>query len=121
MLLYADNMTVRTTYIPVEKLDPAVFVVIDTMKVNSVSQPVFYSAPNGNQGYKILYLKSKIPPHKASLEQDYPKFRERALQEKIDKALSEWFEKRRESTSIRIDPEFAGCDELKIWTKNTAK
>ena len=42
MMLYADNQTARTTFIPVEKLDPATFVVIDTMKVGSVSKPVEY-------------------------------------------------------------------------------
>lgn len=121
MLLYSDNQTVRTTYIPVEKLDPKMYVVIDTMKENSLSKPVFFTSENGSQGYKLIYLKSKIPPHKASLAQDYPKFKERAQQEKVDKALSLWFEKRRENTSIKIDPEFAACDELKIWEKAAKK
>jgi len=33
--------------------------------------------------------------------------------------LSEWFEKRRENTYIRIDEDYDSCDELKIWTKGT--
>ena len=67
--------------------------------------------------YKELYLKSKIPPHKGNLEQDYAKFKERAQEEKESKVLSEWFEKRRESTYIKINEEYATCDELKLWTK----
>ncbi len=121
MLLYADNVTARTTFFPVSALDPSVFVVVDTMKVGSVSAPVFFKAQDGSTGYKILYLKSKIPPHKASLEQDYPKFKEYAQQEKVDKALSLWFEKRREKSTIRIDEEFVSCEELKVWTKNSGK
>jgi peptidyl-prolyl cis-trans isomerase SurA len=39
MMLFADNQTARTTFIPIEKLDPAVFTVIDTMKVGSISKP----------------------------------------------------------------------------------
>jgi peptidyl-prolyl cis-trans isomerase SurA len=118
MMLYADNQTARTTFVPVEKLDPAVFVVIDTMKVGGISKPVaFNDQKTGKEGYKIFFLKSKIPPHKASLEQDYPKFKEKAQQEKEAKVMSEWFEKRKETTYIRVDEEFETCDELKLWVK----
>ncbi|WP_113654300.1 peptidylprolyl isomerase [Pedobacter namyangjuensis] len=116
MMLYSDNQTSRTTFIPVEKLDPSVFVVIDTMKVGTVSKPVsFSSEKDGKEGYKIFLLKSKIPPHKGNLEQDYPKFKEIAQSEKQAKVMSEWFQKRRETTYIRIDEEFETCDEMKLW------
>ncbi|TCC94386.1 peptidylprolyl isomerase [Pedobacter frigiditerrae] len=122
MMLYADNVTARTTFIPVEKLDPSVFLVVDTMKVGSVSKPVaFTSQQDGKEGYKIFLLKSKIPPHKGNLEQDYPKFKERAQSEKQAKIMSEWFEKRKETTYIRIDDEFATCDEMKLWVKTDKK
>jgi peptidyl-prolyl cis-trans isomerase SurA len=122
MMLYADNVTARTTFIPVEKLDPAVFVVIDTMKVGSISKPVaFTNQQDGKQGYKIFFLKSKIPPHKGNLEQDFPKFKESAQSEKQAKILSEWFEKRRETTYIRVDDEFSTCDEMKLWVNKEKK
>ncbi len=119
MMLYADNQTARTTFVPVEKLDPSVFVVIDTMKVGSISEPIAYSNPqDGKEGYKIFFLKSKIAPHKGNLAQDYPKFKEQAQREKESKVMSEWFEKRKETTYIRIDKEFATCDELTLWIKD---
>ena len=122
MMLYADDVTTRTTFIPVEKLDPAVFVVIDTMKVNEISKPIaFKDEQTGKEGYKIFMLKSKIPPHKGNLEQDYPKFKERAQKEKEDRIVSEWFEKRKETTYIRVDDEFATCDEMKLWVKKEIK
>ncbi|RZL14272.1 MAG: hypothetical protein EOO89_16330, partial [Pedobacter sp.] len=121
MLLHSDNVSSRTTYIPVEKLDPKVFVVVDTMKVGSISSPVFFNSPDGKQGYKLFSLKSKMAPHKATLEQDYAKFKEIAQQEKVNKELSMWFEKRREKSVIKIDSEFLTCDELKIWSKSAKK
>lgn len=122
MMLYADELTSRTTFIPVEKLDPAVFLVIDTMKVGEVSKPItFKSEQDGKEGYKIFLLKSKIPPHKGNLEQDYTKFKERAQEEKNAKIVREWFEKRKETTYIRIDEEFMNCDELKLWVRNDKK
>jgi len=121
MMLYSDNVSSRTTFIPADKIDPKIFLVVDTMKVGGVSKPVLYTGEDGKEGYKIIYLKSKIPPHKGNLDQDYAKFKERAQEQKSNKVLSEWFEKRRENTYIKIDPEFSGCDELKIWTKTASK
>lgn len=119
MMLNAENVQARTTFIPIDKLDPSVFLVIDTMKIGGISKPDLYTAADGKQGYRLLYLKSKIPPHKANMAQDFPKIRDAAQSDKINRTLSEWFEKRRESTYIKIDDEFNTCDELKIWTKTT--
>lgn len=122
MMLYSDNVTNRTTFIPIEKLDPAVFLVIDTMKVGEISKPIaFKSEQDGKEGYKLFLLKSKIPPHKGSLEQDFAKFREIAQKEKQDRVVSEWFEKRKETTYIRIDDEFSTCDAMKLWVKKENK
>jgi peptidyl-prolyl cis-trans isomerase SurA len=116
MLLYADDVTARTTFIPANKVDPKVFLVVDTMKVGEISTPTLFTDQSGKDGYKILYLKSKIPPHKASLEQDYAKFKEFAQQDKVNRELSKWFEKKRQNTYVRIDEEYMNCDELKMWT-----
>ncbi|MDB5019736.1 MAG: peptidylprolyl isomerase [Pedobacter sp.] len=120
MMMYSDNVSARTTFIPADKIDPKDFLVVDTMKVGTVSKPTSFVGQDGKEGYKILFLKSKIPPHKGNLEQDYAKFKEKAQEQKMDKVLSEWFEKRRENSYIKIDDEFKSCDDLKIWTKSTA-
>jgi peptidyl-prolyl cis-trans isomerase SurA len=121
MKLFSDNVTARTTYIPADKIDPNDFLVVDTMKVNSVSKPVAFTGADGKEGYKVLFLKSKIAPHKGNLAQDYEKFKAKAQEQKMDKILSEWFEKRRENTYIKIDEEFTDCSDLKIWTKSATQ
>jgi peptidyl-prolyl cis-trans isomerase SurA len=88
------------------------------MKVGGISKPDLFTAADGKQAYRILYLKSKIAPHKANLAQDFPKIKDAAQADKINRTLSEWFEKRRESTYIKIDDEFDTCPELRIWTKH---
>ncbi len=118
MMLNADNQNARTTFIPLEKLDPAIFVIIDTMKIGQISPPTLFTDQQGKQSYKILMLKSKIPPHKANLDQDFPKFKEFAQKDKENRKMSEWFEKRKQNTYIRIDDEFATCDELKLWVNS---
>jgi len=117
MLINTEDVQSRTTYIPTDKLDPTVFLSIDTMKAGTYSKPDLFTDRTGKQGYRFLYLKSRTEPHKANLNQDFPKIKEIAYQDKINKSLSEWFEKRRKSTYIKIDPEYQNCSSLKIWTK----
>lgn len=115
-----SNMEDRSTLIPVDQLDDvAVFNAIDPLKVGEVSQPIIYTDKrNGEKSYRIYYLKSRIAPHKANLDQDFAKIKEAAKQDKVNRTLSEWFEKKRETTYIDIDPAFATCDDLKVWMKD---
>jgi len=115
MMLNADNVETRTTYIPTDKLDPQIALVVDTMKVGSVSKPQLFTDQSNKKSYKILYLKSVTDAHKANLKQDFPKIKEVALSDKINRTVSEWFEKRRKETFIKVDPEYQSCPALKGW------
>jgi peptidyl-prolyl cis-trans isomerase SurA len=115
MMLNSENVQSRTTLIPTDKLEPAVFLTIDTMKVGAYSRPELFTARDGKQGYRFLYLKSRTEPHRASLDLDFPKIKEVAYQDKVNRALSEWFEKRRRTTYIKLDSEYQTCSNLKLW------
>lgn len=115
MLLNAENVQNRTTYIPSDKLEPQVFLTIDTMKVGSFSKPELFTSQSGSKGYRFLYLKSKTGPHRASLDQDFPKLKEAAYNDKINRTVSEWFEKRRKETYIRIGDEYMSCPSIGSW------
>jgi peptidyl-prolyl cis-trans isomerase SurA len=120
MMLNADNVQTRSTYIPTDKLDPKVALVTDTMKVGSISKPeLFTDAQSGKKTYKILYLKSVTDAHKANLAQDFAKLKEEAMNQKLNKTVSDWFTKRRKETFIKIDPEYQTCDQLKNWITPT--
>ena len=115
MMLNAENVETRTTHIPTDKLDPLVALTVDTMKVGSISKPQLFTDQSGKKNYKILYLKSTTDAHKANLKQDFPKMKEIALSDKINRTVSQWFEKRRKETFIKIDPEYQSCPQLKGW------
>ncbi len=116
MMLNADNVDTRTTYIPTDRLDPQVALVIDTMKVGAMSKPQLFTDQGGKKSYKILYLKSTTNAHKANLELDYPKIKEYATNDKINRTVSEWFQKKRKLTFIKIDPQYQVCPMLKGWS-----
>lgn len=117
------NMDDRSTLIPVDRLDDvSVFNAIDPLKEGQVSKSILYTDKRtGESSYRIYYLRSRIAPHKANMDQDFAKIKEAARQDKINRTLSEWFESRRETTYIDINPEFLTCDELKIWVNDKDK
>lgn len=116
MLLNAENVQTRSTYIPTDKLDPQVALVIDTMKVGSISKAtLFTDAQTGKKNYKILYLKSVTDAHKANLEQDFSKLKEMTTEDKLNRTVSQWFDKRRKETFIKIDAEYQTCPVLQKW------
>jgi len=116
MMLNLENVQNRSTYIPTDRLDPQVAAVVDTMKVGEIAKPFIYTDQAGKKSYRILYLKSVTEAHKANLEQDFPRLKEIAQDDKINRTVSEWFEKKRKETFIRIDPEYAQCKQLKDWS-----
>ncbi len=120
MMLNADNVRARTTSIPVDRLDAAIFSAIDTLKPGKLSKPVLFTSQDGKQGYRFFILKAKTDPHKASFETDFPKIKEVALEDKVNRTLSEWFEKRRKTIYTKISPDFESCPGLQVWnvTKN---
>ncbi|HEY0244572.1 MAG TPA: peptidylprolyl isomerase [Mucilaginibacter sp.] len=120
MILNPENVQVRTTFIPTDKLDPQIALVTDTMKVGEISKPILFTDNTGKKSYKIFYLKTVVDAHKANLTQDFPKIKEAANEAKINKVVSEWFEKKRKQTFIKIDPEYQSCDQLKGWATPTA-
>ncbi|RYU86940.1 peptidylprolyl isomerase [Mucilaginibacter terrigena] len=116
MMLNAENVQTRSTYIPTDKLDPQVALLTDTMKVGSISKPALFTDPQtGKKSYKILYLKSVTNAHKANLEQDFAKLKEDATNQKLTRTITQWFDKRRKETFIKIDPEYQDCPPLKGW------
>ncbi|MFD0793171.1 peptidylprolyl isomerase [Mucilaginibacter litoreus] len=116
MLLNLENVQTRSTYIPTDKLDPQIALVVDTMKVGAISKPqLFTDAQTGKKSYKILYLKSVTDAHKANLGQDFAKLKEDATNEKLNRTIADWFDKRRKETYIKIDEEYQGCPPLKGW------
>src|SRR5690606_33824968 len=78
MLLNMENQS-RTTLIPADKLDAAVFTAIDTLQPGEYSRPAQFTDRTGKTGYRFAYLKSRTPPHQASLDMDFAKIKEAAL------------------------------------------
>lgn len=93
-------------------LDPAVYFVIDTMKIGHYSPTLHYRTAEQKEAVRIIYFKEKLPPHAANLKDDWHRIQSAALAEKKDKAINKWFIKARQDVFINIDPVYNGCKVL---------
>ena len=106
------------TIIESKDMDPTVLFIVDTMKVGAISDPVPYMKEDGTQGYRILRLDSKTPPHKANLEQDYDKLQNATKSNKENEEILKWIRKNGRKSYIMIAPEYNNCSNLNNWLTN---
>jgi peptidyl-prolyl cis-trans isomerase SurA len=93
----------------IDELDPVIFFKLDSMKVGEVSKPIVYRTNDQKDAVRILFYKSRIPPHQASLKEDYHRIQGAALNEKKNRILQKWFSKVRQDVFISIDPGYDYC------------
>ncbi|MCK8494223.1 MULTISPECIES: peptidylprolyl isomerase [Spirosoma] len=90
-------------------MEYAMFQMLDTMKVGSVSAPLPYRTEDGKSAVRILYFKSKVPPHTADFKLDFEKLQNIVLTNKKNRAIDDWFRKSVADVYISVDPEFQNC------------
>jgi peptidyl-prolyl cis-trans isomerase SurA len=76
------------------------------LKVGEISDSFQTTDFTGNQLSKIVKLVEIIPAHVASLEDDYVRLEEMALNQKRERVFREWLDTKIESMYIYIDPEY---------------
>lgn len=97
------------TKVPYKDLDPVVYFAIDSMKVGTISRPLVYRTEDQKEAVRILFYKSKTPPHELSLKDDWNKLQTATLNEKKNGILNRWFSKVRQDVFISIDPSYDFC------------
>lgn len=118
-LFFNDNS--GTTRFESDQLEPRVFFTVDKMKVGEYSEPMLTDLPDGTQGYRILYLKSRSEPHRANLKDDYQRIQEAATEDKKATVAAEWVQKKTEGTYVRVDESYLNCDLSKFMQPKAQK
>ena len=118
---YADaKMTVtkflREDFAQFRALDD--YNVLLSLKPGEVSASFLTQDMIGNQLGKIVKLVEIIPTHPASLEADYLRIEEMALEDKQERIFNEWLTKKIDGMYVYIDPEFRNGEfENRHWVK----
>lgn len=98
-----------------ESIDPTVFSSIDKLIPGEYSQPLPYVNEDGMMAYRLIYLKSKVAPHKPNLVEDYDVIQNAAMEEKRYKALDKWLINKVKFTSLKLNDEYKFCPFVEKW------
>lgn len=113
-----------TTFFEKADIDGTLIFTIDRMKVGDYSDVLSYNSADRTgqqkQGYRIIWLKTETKPHKANLDEDYPKIQEAAKAEKQQKLLETWLKLHIENNYVRIDDSMKGCAQMEKWLKKSS-
>ncbi len=109
------NPATGNTFFEVGDLDPDIYFAIDTMEVGEISAPIEFRNPLGELQYRLVKLQSRTAPHRASLQLDYFKIQQAAIEAKKNEFINEWVTDKIDNTYIYIDPMFNDCVLLDKW------
>lgn len=91
---------------------------IRRLKEGEMSAPFRSSDMMGNELVKVVKLLKVIPAHNASLDEDYLRLEQLALNEKQEREFRAWLDKKIASMYIYIAPEFRNAEfSNKNWIK----
>ena len=76
--------------------------VLDTLDVGEISTPARVELENDRQAYHIVYLQRRTPEHTVSLETDYERIEQYALQEKQQRIIQKWYEQLRQDVYVDL-------------------
>lgn len=113
-----------STSIPVDMLEKDLYLAIQDLKPGQFTKPdlIVLPGPEPKRAWRMLYLKSETPPHRANLKDDYQKLQQMAFAKKQKDAIEKWIERNRKEFYIEINGWYAGCNEVKPWiNKNKIK
>lgn len=105
------------SFLTIDQLDKDLVVKLKDLRVGEFSQPLEYADERGKKGIRIVYLKSKTEPHRENLKDDYNKIAQRAIEQKKESALDDWFNEKKKNYYIMIDDEYKNCAVLKKWVE----
>jgi peptidyl-prolyl cis-trans isomerase SurA len=107
-------------HIPVDLLSKELNINVQDMEVGEISEPELFFMPGQDQkkAWRIFYLKSETPPHRANMKDDYQKLQALAFEKKQKETREKWIERYRKEFFIQINQPYSECPQLKGWGSN---
>lgn len=105
-LLYSQDIETNTKggyigFLPVDKLDSNSVTELSKLQLGEISKPL-RTGDDNNYGYELIRIKSKVAPHKLTIETDYDKLKKYATALKDNKAYDDWIEELKKSIYVDI-------------------
>lgn len=111
------NQNTGTSYLDMQEIDPVTFQRVDDLEINEISLPFLYETYDG-QACKLVKLLDETAPHRANLKDDYQMVQQFAQQNKENKKLQDWVNKKLNDIYIRLDDEYQTCQFKFAWIRS---
>lgn len=110
---YILNNETGGTILEVDKIDPNLFLMVDTLSIGGITPPVMFQGNDGSPSFRIVKLVAKTAPHVADIKIDYDKIQNAARSDKEEQVLDRWFTKNMRKTYLMLTDDYSGCEDLK--------
>jgi peptidyl-prolyl cis-trans isomerase SurA len=109
-----------STFLTIDQLDKDLVLMLKDLKVGEYSAPTeFMDQSARKKAVRIVDILTKTEPHRENLKDDYDKVAQRALEEKKNDVLEQWFNKMIPTFYVNIAKEYDSCPEIEKWTQNS--
>jgi peptidyl-prolyl cis-trans isomerase SurA len=106
------------TNVTIDELDKDIVKNLGALKVGEFSVPTEFTDEKGKKGVRLIVLQSKTEPHRENIKDDYNKLSQKALEEKKMITLEKWFKEKLPTYYVMVDPDYAGCDAMRVTFNN---
>ena len=102
------------------EIDREIYVLTDALEESKFTQPnIYFDVMARKQGFRIVRLMKRFPPHIANLTDDYMLIKRAAENDKMQKTLEKWVGSKVNNVYIRLDDSLKNCDFNYKWTTQT--
>jgi len=99
-------------------LDPKLHQYVQNLKEGEITDVISEKDRTGEESYKIIWVKKRVPTHKMGFVKDYPKIKEMALEKKKEKVLVKWMNEHIKDNYIKINKDYSHCQFDSRWKKS---
>ncbi len=107
------NYETGGTLLEVNKIDPNLYLMVDTLSIGAITSPIMFQAEDGSPAFRIVKLISKTNPHIADIKLDYDKMQNAAKSDKEEIVLQRWYDKNIKKTYLMVADEYKVCETLR--------
>ena len=108
------NPDTGDTFWETGQLPYQIYFAIEDVEVGGISE-IIEMDERGEPVYKIIQMQTKTRPHRASLETDFNKIKQYAIQSKKNEVFNDWMDKKVKNTHISIAKQYHSCPNLQKY------
>ena len=98
------------------QVDQQIYVLTEMMEKGDYTKPNLYiDIYERKQGFRIVRLSERYPPHIANLQDDYSLIKRATENDKKQKIIQNWIKSKIGNAYIRIDDEYKNCNFSNNW------